>query len=133
MSRKAIDYTAPLARPALRVVGGVDVSEPVAGYYRYRLRSGGIRGAVRLWFGPPHDPVTGEEMDRGWRWQAEFDGLPVDFDRCWPACAGDPISEAEYWQYLARRKWAEENAPDSAFANPRKRYDPLSSDTPLPF
>lgn len=112
---------------------GYDASTPVAGYYRFRLRAGGIIGGVRLWYGPPHDPVTGEEMDRGWRWQAEFDGEPVDFDRVWPACADAAITEAEYRALVARREWARTNAPGTAFADTRKRYDPLDSATPLPF
>lgn len=111
---------------------GVDVSAPVAGFYRCRLRSGGVIGGVRLWFGPPHDPVTGEELDRSHRWQAEFDGEPVNFDQVWPACAASPISESNYRALVARREWARRNAPGSAHADPRKRYDPLDDSTPLP-
>lgn len=112
---------------------GISASEPVAGFYRCKLVSGGVTGAVRIWHGPPHDPVTGEEMDRSWRWQAEFEGEYIDLDRVWPVCAGDPISESEYRRYCARRTWAEQHAPDSAYANRTHRLDPLSSDTPLPF
>ena len=43
---------------------------PIPGFYRMRLRSGGQPVGVRVWFGPPADPVTGEELDRSWRWQA---------------------------------------------------------------
>lgn len=118
---------------AVHVSGAVDVSEPVAGYYRFRLRSGAVRGGVKLWYGAPHDPVTGEELDRSWRWQAEFNGEYIEFDRCWPQCAGDPITEREYRQCIARQRWAEQNAPDSAYANPTKRIDHLSTATPLPF
>lgn len=117
----------------VRVDGAVAIEQPVAGFYRTRLRSGGVVGGVRLWFGPPHDPVTGEELDRSHRWQAEFDGDPVDFDHVWPTCAGSPITETEYRALVARRAWARENAPGSAHADPVKRYDPLSDQTPLPF
>lgn len=130
MKRAALDYTAATEFVA---GDGVDVSEPVAGFFRFRLRSGGIRGGVRLWYGAPLDPVTGEELDRSWRWQAEFDGEPVDFDRVWPGCTGDPITEQEYREYVARARWAKENAPDSAYADPRKRIDHLSTNHPLPF
>lgn len=112
---------------------GQDVSKPVPGCYRFKLRSNGIVGAVRIWFGPPHDPVTGEEMDRSHRWQAEFLGEPVDFDDVWPGCAGQRIKSEEYRALTMRREWAAKNAPNSAFANPRRRYDPLSSNEPLPF
>ncbi len=112
---------------------GIDASEPVAGFYRYRLRSDGVRGGVKIWYGPPFDPVTGEELDRSWRFQASFNGQPVDLERVWPNCAGDPITEADYRRYVARLQWAEQHAPESAYADGRKRHDPLSPDAPLPF
>lgn len=131
MSRKNVNYTAvDAARPARE---GVDVTTPVAGFYRMRLRSGGVRGGVRLYYGPPLDPVTGEELDRGWRWQAEFDGYEIEFERVWPQCTGDPITEQEYGGYCRRRRWAEQNAPDSAYADPMRKLDLLSSDEALPF
>ncbi|MGF7152646.1 hypothetical protein [Novosphingobium gossypii] len=116
--------------PAAR---GVDVETPVAGFYRYRLGQGTVRGGVRLWYGPPHDPVTGEELDRSWRWQAEFDGEPIDFDRVWPACAKDPLTDAEYRALISRRAWARQHAPDSAYAQIGRRHDPLAASAPLPF
>lgn len=130
-TRPAIDYSAP--RAARVGATGIDVRQPASGYYRFRLRGGAVRGAVRIWHGPPLDPVTGEELDRFWRWQAEFDGEAIDIDRVWPACAGEPISEREYREYVARRIWAETHAPESAFAQRGKRLDPLSSQNPLPF
>ena len=110
-----------------------DVSEPVAGFFRHRLRSGGVWGGVRIWFGPPHDPVTGEELDRSWRWQAVFNDEPIDLDRVWPGCTGLPIAESEYQFFVSQARWARENAPQSAWADPRKRFDPLSAKEPLPF
>ena len=130
MSRDATPYTQMTFAP---VGQGIDVSTPVAGYFRHRLRGGSIAGGVRIWFGPPHDPVTGEELDRSWRWQATFNGEPVELDQVWPVCAGDPISEADHAAYVRRAAWAKTNAPNSAFARPGKRWDPLSSDNPLPF
>lgn len=118
---------------AVAVAGAVDVETPVEGFYRHRLRGGTVTGGVRLWFGPPHDPVTGEVMDRSWRWQALFDGEPVDFDRVWPACAGSPITEDDYRRYVARKRWAQQHAPDSAYAVTGRKVDPLSPSTPLPF
>ena len=64
---------------------------------------------------------------------AHFDGEYVDLDRVWPECAGEPITEQEYAAYVARKRWAQQNAPRSAFAERTRRHDPLSSDTPLPF
>lgn len=111
---------------------GVDVTTPVAGFYQGKMRSGGVLVGIRLWFGPPCDPVTGEELDRSPRWQAEVNGkYEDDFDRVWPACARDPITEDQYRFYSARQGWAERNAPDSSFANPRRRHDPLTSLLPF--
>lgn len=122
-------------RPATAHHGkaGHDVSTPTAGFFRFRLRGGAVAGGVRIYFGPPRDPVTGEELDRSWRWQADFDGEPIDFDRVWPACLKDLITEAEYRQRVGRRQWAETAAPDSAYAQRERRIDPLSTQTPLPF
>lgn len=112
---------------------GISASEPVPGFYRCKLVSGGVTGAVRIWHGPPHDPVTGEEMDRSWRWQAEFEGEYIDLDRVWPVCAGDPISESEYRQYIARARWAKNHAPTSPYARRFKRVDFLDAQAPLDF
>lgn len=131
MTRATIDYSARTETPFGAIGQAIDT--PQAGFYRYRLVSKGVRGGVRIWFGPPHDPVTGEELDRSWRWQAEFDGDPIDFDRVWPACTGEPITEAEYRTYVARARWAKRHAPSSPYAQRTKRLDPLSIDSPLPF
>jgi hypothetical protein len=120
------------ARP-IDTSGYQDVSQPNAGFFRFKLGGGTIAGGVRIWHGPPHDPVTGEEMDRSWRWQAEFNGEPIPFERVWPACTGSPITDEEYRRYIARQQWARENAPDSAFAERGRRRDPLSLNEPLPF
>lgn len=131
MTRASVSYAERSAEP--RRFEGIDVTQPAPGYYRARLVSGGVRGGVRIWFGPPMDPVTGEELDRSHRWQAEFDGAYVEFDRVWPQCAGEPIDEDEYRRLCARKAWAEQHAPNSAYADRTRRFDPLSASTPLPF
>ena len=111
-----------------------DVSTPKAGFFRHRLSSQSVAVGVRIHFGPPLDPVTGEELDRSWRWQADVNGEPFDdFDRIWPACLAEPISEADYLIFCKRQDWARENAPDSSYAKPGRKYDPLSTTQPLPF
>lgn len=131
MTRMHVDYAA--ARAEAKLPPGIDVTTPVVGFYRFRPHGAAVRGGVRVFYGPPRDPHTGEEMDRSWRWQAEFDGEYIDFERVWPVCAGDPISEADYRTYCARKRWAEQHAPESAYADRTKRIDPLSTETPLPF
>jgi hypothetical protein len=110
---------------------GFDASTPVAGYYRFRLRGGAVWGVVKVWFGPPHDPHTGEELDRSHRWQAEFNGDPIEIEDVWPVCAKHPATERDYRVAAKRQTWAQEHAPKSAYADPRARLDPLSA--PLPF
>jgi hypothetical protein len=130
MARLHINYS---AGGAVSGYVGIDPETPVVGFYRMRLRSGGAPVGVRIWFGAPLDPVTGEEMDRSHRFQAQINGAYAEMDRVWPRCAGEPIDQAEYRHLMNVQAWAEQNAPDSAFADPTKRIDVLSSQNPLPF
>lgn len=132
MSRAPLSYDAT-ATGMPGVPAGVDVRQPVEGFYRHKPRRDAVYVGIRIWYGAPLDPVTGEEMDRSWRWQAQANGEPVELDHVWPTCAGDPITEAEYRRYCARQAWAREHAPDSAWAERGRRIDPLSRSTPLPF
>lgn len=110
---------------------GFDPDVPIAGWYRFKLVSGGVFVAVKIWFGAPLDPIDGTELDRAPRWNAIADGAPIDLARVWPKCAAEPIEQAEV-KYLADRKaWAERAAPDSPQADPRRRIDLLTA--PLPF
>jgi len=107
---------------------GLDASTPTEGFYRMRLRSGAVPCGVRIWYGPPFDPDTGEEMDRSWRWQAEANGDSVDIDDVWPPRRGfTAIDETEYRLLCKRTEWAREHAPDSAIADARRRNDPLTA------
>ena len=131
--RDGTAYAAMGGKP-LHVAGALDVSTPVAGFYRMKLGAGTVKVGIKLWYGPPHDPVTGEELDRSWRWQAIVDdGAYIDFERVWPACGKEPIAEADFNARAHRRAWAEQHAPDSAYAARGRKYDPLSTNTPLPF
>lgn len=112
-------------------VMGLQVDTPVAGCYRTRLVRNGPFVPVRIWHGPPHDPVTGEELDRSWRWQCLVAGELADLHRVWPWCGRHPISEADYRLMLAQAEWAKQYAPHSAEAQPRKPVD--LSTIPLPF
>lgn len=129
MSRPVMDYSA--GGPAVACPEGLDPDVPVAGYYRHRMRSGGHPVGVRIWFGRPLDPVTGEELDRSLRWQAQMNDRSIELDRVWPYCARQPIDEREY-RYLAElQAWAEREAPDSPQANPHRKINHLTA--PLPF
>jgi hypothetical protein len=93
-----------------------------------RLVSGGMSVAIRIWNGPPADPVTGELLDRSYRWQAAANGEPIELERVWPKCAADTITEAEASHLMNLQQWGRD-AGHAAIADPRKRLDPLSSPT----
>ena len=106
---------------------GVDTETPVAGFYRSKLRSNGHPVGIQIWFGPPHDPDTGEEMDRGHRWQANCNGRYIELDRIWPKCAGSPINHHEYAYLTSLQAWGQEHAPNGPQANPHKPVDLLTA------
>lgn len=128
MSRAHLDYTQRLvAAPST----GFDPDVPKTGLYQMRLVSGGVFVPVKIWFGAPLDPVTGEELDRAPRWQATANGEPIPLERVWPKCADAPIDRGEFEYLTERQAWAAKNAPDSVFANPKRRIDFLTSPTPF--
>lgn len=131
--RDPAPYAERHVRP-VQVAGALDVTTPKAAFYKIKLSRDAVLRAVRIYHGPPRDPVTGEELDRSWRWQAELDdGALIEFDRVWPQCGRDPIPEAEWRRCRARVEWARMHAPDSAYAERNRKRDPLSSSEPLPF
>lgn len=98
--------------------------QPIAGFYKSKLVRGGPWVAVRIWFGPPADPITGEELDRSHRWQAEIDGkLARQVWDAWPYCAGQPIDEAEYRYLTAMKRHAVTYEPEMPEASPRRPVD----------
>lgn len=100
-------------------------SQPIAGHYRTRLVAGGPWCPVKIWHGPPADPVTGELLDRSPRWQATLRGEPYDGDviELWLRCAGHPISKAEHDYQVAMHKHATEHEPRLPEAAPKTRID----------
>lgn len=106
-------------------------AEPTAGTYQISLVRGGPKVGILIWHGPPKDPVTGEELDRSWRWQAEANGEPIDLDRVWPACGREPITAAEYAYLTANARWAARHAPQLPAANPLRPIDLLAAALPF--
>lgn len=129
VARGVVDYCA--GSSARAGYQGFDADIPTPGFYRTRLRSGAVYVGVHIWFGPPKDPATGEEMDRAARWQAEVNGRYVDLATVWPGCARDPINAQEYAYLAAQQAWGERAAPQSPQADPTRRVDLLTA--PLPF
>lgn len=115
----------------------VPVWPPIAGHYAMRLARGGVRVPVRIWFGLA--VIDGEEQDRGHDWRCEIDGrtdrwerdaesgyrcrVPLEIDRAWPFCAGEPILEPEYRFLVADAAHAREWRPEHPKAQPRKPVD----------
>jgi hypothetical protein len=117
-------------RPAVQ---GIDPDTPKSGFYKMRLRSGGVYVGVSIWHGLPCDPETGDEMDRAPCWNARINGEWANILDVWPRCAGEPISAQDYAYLCAQQDWGRQHAPESAYADPSRRIDLLSSQTPLPF
>lgn len=134
MSRADIIYRdgAALAAP----VAGFDPDQPEAGYYRMRLRSGGVFVAIRIWFGPPPnhehaiDPTTSRVLDRSHRWQATANGEIIPLDQVWPRCADEPIDEAEARRLVKLQRWAMDEGHE-VVADPTRRAD--ANQTPILF
>lgn len=103
------------------------ITAPVAGYYRRKLVKGGPWMPVRLWFGAPLDPETGEELDRSPRWQAmqgnDLIAGDAEIQSVWTSCCREPIDATEYHYLVADRQWCAENAPASPEANPTRPID----------
>lgn len=119
------------ARRAPVQAEGFDADVPIAGHYRMALVRGGVKVGIRIWFGAPLDPIDGSELDRSHRWQATANGKYIDLQRVWPKCADDPVTEAEHDYLCGLQAWGKAHAPDSAFADPNQRINPLT--TPPPF
>ncbi len=115
----------------------------VEGYYLVqRRRARRVDIPVRIWFGAPIDPDTGEEMDRSPRWQIEIAGEAFDepltiggvtflaVSDFWPAIAREPIDEIEYRFRIERALWAQQHDPDDALANPGGRISAMSATLP---
>lgn len=125
-----------------RIQTGADAL--VEGHYLIILaRSRRVDIPVRVWFGPPCDPDTGEEMDRSPRWQVKvgFDmlaGEPVRvgplrieaLSDIWPACARNPIDEAEYRYRMERASWAAQYDPEDPHGTVGGRIDPMTARLP---
>ena len=116
----------------------------VEGYYLLaRHRAGRVDIPVRVWFGAPLDPETGEPLERSWRWQVQvgfnvLDEEPVriggitisSLSDIWPHCARWPVDETEWRYRIARAEWADEHDPNDAFAEIGGRVDPMKVTLP---
>lgn len=128
--------------PFISTREGPDALRP--GYFLIqRRRQNRVALPVRIWFGPPVDPDTGEIQDRSWRWQVAIAGQIIDGDSIrvgateftalsdfWPGCSDTEINKSEYDFRLARAAWAGENDPNDPFGDPAMRIDPMTTSLP---
>lgn len=101
----------------------IDANTPIAGHYKMRMVRDGPWVAIKLWFAPSNDPITGEVLDRSPVWQCLKHGVLVPFDDVWPWCANHPITPGEYRFILDTYKWAMTHAPDEPEAAPATPID----------
>lgn len=102
-----------------------DTLEP--GFYKRRLRAGGAWVPVHIWFGPTPDPDDpNNPMDRSPCWQVEVNGELIDSAEhldTWTHCAGNRISETEYFWMLTLKCWAERYKVGDPAGEPTARID----------
>lgn len=119
---------------ALKGVYGDDIhthpDDPQCGFFKRRLRRGGVLVPARIWLYSPIDIGTGELVDDEVL-QCEVDGQYADPFEQWSYLCGDPITEQEFQYLTALRQHAQVHEPDLPHADPRKPVDWLTA--PLPF
>ena len=128
--------------PFIHERGGADPL--VEGYYLLRLDSARrVSIPVRVWFGPPRDPHTLEELDRSHRWQIQvgfrlledeplsIGGIRInDITDVWPRVARDPIDEVDFRYRLERGEWAVQNDETDPFSQLGGVIDPMTCALP---
>lgn len=129
--------------PFLRAQDSADALEE--GYFLLqRRRARRVDIPIRIWFGAPLDPDTGEELDRSHRWQIMIGNRLVEQDPffvggisvtsladIWPACRNDPIDSEDYAFRIERQEWAAEYDPGDAFATPGGKISPMTVQLPF--
>lgn len=99
---------------------------------------------VRIWWGPPADPETGEPLDRSPRWQVSVAGQIVDEEPLrvgcslftsladfWPACAKHPITIEDHDYRLSLARWAGEYDPNDPRGDTQAVIDPMTATLPF--
>lgn len=116
----------------------------IEGFYLIRMdRSRRVSIPVRIWFGAPADPETGEDLDRSHRWQIQIGfqlledeplrigGVTIEhLSDVWPTCARNPIDEVDWRYRLERAEWAARNDDSDPFSQLGGRIDPMTCALP---
>lgn len=107
------------------------------GLYAVRMRKGAVEVACKVAYGPARDPLTSELLDRSPMWSIWINKPDTEEpDYCSPAVRpymliGRPLSEQDYRFLLADRQWASEFEPSSPEANPTRRVDLATLQSPF--
>lgn len=115
------------------------------GYYQIeRWRRGKVPVPVRIWFGVPADPLTGEPLDRSPRWQVMVGGVligdePViiggvtisELADFWPQCARHPITVEDHDYMVGRAAWSVRHDPLDPYGSDSGRIDLMTAPLPM--
>ena len=105
---------------------------PQPGYFRLRLRRGGVASVAVITHNLPRDPATGETLtERSRLWEVFIDGLPIGRPSPNPQTAGvfsvwglgTQISKTEHDEHVKRAAWMREHRPDMPESDPMRRVD----------
>ena len=116
-----------LGDPFQYVRGTTTTKNPA--YFAVRLCKGGPRIALKIYYGPPSDPLTGEPLDRSPRWQVWLSGelqenhadFIVHFQPDGsPVVVGEEISAEEHEYLLQLRSYAVEYDATMPESDPKK-------------
>lgn len=102
---------------------------PSPGLFKLQLVRGGPYVAARINHAPTRDPLTNEQLDRSWYFEAEIDGASVDEISPSPSATvwqiwefGVRINDAEHRYLIELASYARQHAPHEPIATP---YEPI--------
>ncbi len=108
------------------------IDRPEPGFFKLRMRSGGVFVPAIIFLSCPMDPYTGEQLDRHRCLMAAIGNDEPDFegvDKVW--MFGSLIRRSEYLYMQAVKSWAETYAPTAPEASPLEPIDHFR--TPINF
>ncbi len=99
--------------------------QPVPGFYSVRLRRGAAPCVAEIRWEQPLDPVTGETLDRSYRYTVRINGVFFyDDATLWKVHDyGRPISRVVHDNHIDRARWALRYDPENPICNPLRRAD----------
>lgn len=107
----------------------LDIETPPLGFYRCQLVKDGPYVGVKIWFGPPNDPVTGEPLDRSPRFQADVNGRHYALELIWPNRLGEEISRQQYLALCAEHQRGAHS--EAGGVDVHRRVNPLTVNLPI--